>query len=104
MTKLLLPILMSFALIGCSVRGVDTTLVPQLYENGQLVYVYSDLANFAQPDADQDAEKNRLRDLTDWVTDAAICPSGYEILQRKAIAVRAWSQGRRVYYFIKCKG
>ena len=67
---------MSAALIGCSVRGVDTTLVPQLYENGQLVYVYSDLANFAQPDADQDAEKNSLRDMADWVADAAICPSG----------------------------
>lgn len=90
------------ALTGCTMRGVDTTMVPQLYANGEIIYIYSDLANFAIPDKDPEAEKSRLNDLDDWMVDSRLCPNGYEIVQRKAIAVRAWSQGRRVYYFIKC--
>lgn len=88
---------------GCTVRGVDTKLTPQLYGNGEIVYIYSDLANISQPDQDPEAEKNRLKDLDDWVADADICQNGYEIVKRKAIATRTWSQGKKVYYLIRCK-
>lgn len=90
-------------LSGCTVRGVDTKLTPQIYSDGRVIYIYSDLANFAQPDTDPDAEKNRLRDLHDWVMDAAICESGYEIIKRQAISYGSGSKGKRIYYFIKCK-
>ncbi len=92
-----------FAISGCTVRGVDTTLRPQLMSDGQVVYVYSDLANFALPDQDAEAEKLRVRDLNDWVNDSGICPSGYDVIKRQPVAVRAWAQGKRVYYFIKCR-
>ena len=91
-------------LTGCTMRGVDTTMVPQLYSNGEVIYVYSDLANFAIPDQDPSAEKGRLNDLDEWMTDTGLCENGYEVFKRQAVAVRAWSQGKRVYYFIKCKG
>lgn len=103
-SKSWLVLLVIGGISGCTVRGVDTTLVPQLYTNGEVIYIYSDLANVYQPDADQAAEKNRLRDLNDWIADAAICPSGYEILKRQTVGMRTWSQGKKVYYFIKCKG
>lgn len=90
-------------LAGCTMRGVDTTMVPQLYSNGEIVYVYSDLANFAIPDQDPSAEKNRLKDLDDWMVDSGLCQNGYEVIKRQSVAVRAWAQGKRVYYFIKCK-
>lgn len=92
-----------FAMSGCTMRGVDTTLTPQLLSDGQVVYVYSDLANFAQPDQDADAEKLRMRDLNDWVNDSGICHSGYEVIKRQPIAIRAGWQGKKVYYFIRCK-
>lgn len=95
--------LVVICLTGCTIRGVDTTLAPQLLSDGQVVYVYSDLANFAQPDQDAEAEKLRLRDLNDWVKDSGICPNGHEVIKRQPVAVRAWAQGKRVYYFIKCK-
>lgn len=90
-------------LTGCTVRGFDTTMVPQLYANGEIVYVYSDIANFSLPDQDPLAEKSRLKDLDDWMVDSGLCPNGYELLKRQSVAVRAWAQGKRVYYFIKCK-
>ena len=91
-------------LAGCTMRGVDTTMVPQLYANGEIIYVYSDLANFAIPDQDPSAEKSRLKDLDDWMVDSGLCKNGYEVIKRQSVAVRAWAQGKRVYYFIKCKG
>ncbi len=91
------------AMAGCTMRGLDTTLTPQLLADGQVVYVYSDLANFAQPDQDAEAEKLRVRDLNDWVNDSGICPSGYEVIKRLPISVRANWQAKKVYYFIKCK-
>lgn len=100
---LLLAAAISILIGGCTVRGVDTSLVPAIYSNGDLVYVYSDLANFAQPDQDPQAEKLRLKDLDEWVVDANLCTRGYDIIKRQAIPVRTWSQGRKVYYFIKCK-
>jgi hypothetical protein len=90
-------------LVGCTMRGVDTTMTPQIFADGQIVYIYSDLANFAQPDQDPEAEKLRLRDLDDWMVDVKLCPNGYEIIKRQAVPTRAWSQGRKVYYFIRCK-
>jgi len=90
-------------LSGCTVRNVDTKIAPQLYANGEVVYMYSDLANFAQPHNDKDAEANRLKDMKDWMVDAALCPRGYEIIKRQVILNRANSEGGKVYYFIKCK-
>jgi len=78
-------------------------MTPQLYANGDVVYMYSDLANFAQPHNDKEAEANRLKDLNEWVLDAALCPSGYEVIKRQVILNRANSEGGKVYYFIKCK-
>ena len=104
MTKRFLVLIALSVLAGCTMRGVDTTMVPQLYANGEIIYVYSDLANFAIPDKDPAAEKSRLKDLDDWMIDSGLCPNGYEILKRQSVAVRAWAQGKRVYYFIKCKG
>lgn len=95
--------LVVLTLFGCTMRNSGMTLEPQLYTDGQIVYVYSDLANFAQPDQDAAAEKNRLQDLHDWVVDAAICPNGYEIIKRQPVATRVWAQAKKVYYFIKCK-
>lgn len=92
-----------FMMSGCTVRGVDTSLTPQLLADGQVVYVYSDLANFAQPDQDADAENLRMRDLHDWVNDSGVCPKGYEVIKRQPIAIRAGWQGKKVYYFIKCR-
>lgn len=91
------------ALTGCTTRGIDTTLTPQIYGNGEIIYVYSDHANVYQPDADADAEKLRLRDLQAWMSDSKACVKGYEIIKRESIALRAWSDNRKVYYFIKCK-
>jgi hypothetical protein len=91
------------AVTGCTVRNVDTKMTPQLYANGEVVFMYSDIANFAQPHNDKDAEANRLRDLNDWVVDTAICPKGYDIVKRQVVLNRANSEGGKVYYFIKCK-
>jgi len=104
MRRLALLAISILVITGCTMRGVDTTLTPQLLSDGQVVYVYSDLANFAQPDQDPEAEKLRLRDLDEWIVDIKLCPNGYEIIKRQAVPVRAWSQGRKVYYFIRCKG
>lgn len=92
------------ALFGCTVRGIDTTLVPQLYSNGEVIYIYSDHANVYQPDTDAAAENLRIKDMKAWMTDSKVCPEGYEIIKRESIASRAWSDNRKVYYFIKCKG
>ena len=90
-------------LSGCTARVIDTKLTPQLMENGQIVYMYADLANFAQPDNDPSAEKNRIRDLTEWVTEAELCQNGFEIIKRQPIVTRSWANAKRIYYFIKCK-
>lgn len=84
-------------------RGVDTTLVPQMSTNGDLIYVYSDISGLSFPETGE-GEKNRLRDLDSWIKDAGLCPNGYEILKRQSIAIRTWSSAKKVYYFIKCKG
>lgn len=95
--------LLLITLIGCTARTTDTKLTPQLYENGELIYMYSDLANIFQPHNDKDAEANRLRDLNDWMVDAALCPSGHEIIRRQVVMQRVNSEAGKVYYFIKCK-
>ncbi len=92
-----------FTLAGCTARVVDTKLTPQLYANGEVIYMYSDLANIFQPHSDKDAEANRLRDLNDWVIDAALCTNGHEIIKRQVVMSRANSEAGKVYYFIKCK-
>lgn len=88
---------------GCTLRNSGMTLEPQLYGNGDLVYVFSDLANFVHPDEDSESEKYRLRDMESWVSDSSICPNEYEVIKRQAVAVRTWSQGKKIYYFLKCK-
>lgn len=98
-----LLIVLIAALSGCTVRGFDTKLTPQLMENGELVYMYADLANAFIKENDPEAEKSRLKDLSDWMDDAQLCPKGYDVVKRQAIGVRYNSQGRRIYYFIKCK-
>lgn len=103
MKHLALFAIVILAMTGCTMRGVDTTLTPQLLSDGQVVYVYSDLANFAQPDQDAEAEKLRLRDLNDWVKDSGVCQNGYEVIKRQPVAVRAGWQGKKIYYFIKCR-
>lgn len=102
MTKTIFIPLLITMVFGCTIRGVDTTMTPQLYSNGEVVYVYSDLANFTQPDQDPEAEKNRLRSLSEWVSDSGICPNGFSVLKRQPISVLSWSQGKKIYYFIKC--
>lgn len=98
------PVLSVFVLLSaCTARVVDTKLTPQLMENGQIVFMYADLANFAQPDNDPSAENNRLRDLTDWANEAELCPNGFEIIKRQPIVTRSWANAKRIYYFIKCK-
>lgn len=91
------------AISGCTVRNSTTKLTPQLTSSGDLVYMYSDIASFAQPDLDESAESNRLRDLNDWVLDANLCKNGYEIIKRKAISIRSALGSKNIYYFIRCK-
>lgn len=73
MFRIVLALFVAFFAFGCTTRAVDTKLTPQLMENGEILYVYQDLANFARPDDDADAEKIRVKELKDWLSDAELC-------------------------------
>jgi hypothetical protein len=88
---------------GCTARVIDNKLTPQLMSNGDVVYVYSNLAGPFQKESDKDAEATRLLDLKEWMTDANLCPAGYEIAKRQVIANFANTESKRIYYFVRCK-
>lgn len=88
---------------GCTARVVDNKLTPQLLSNGEVVYMYSNLAGPLQKESDKDAEATRLADLKEWMQDANICPSGYDVAKRVVVANYANSESKRIYYFARCK-
>lgn len=102
-TKTFLWIAIAILLTACTVRGIDTSLIPILQSNGEIIYRYGDIAGLSLQDGDKDAEDKRLRDMNDWVVESGICSNGYTVLRRQAILLRQGSPGKKIYYFIKCK-
>lgn len=92
----------SVAITACSPRVFNLSLEPQMLQNGEVIYRYSDVSGPMRPD-DTETENKRVRYMNEWMTNSGNCKNGFDVVNRISVSTNTTVEAHRVFYFIKCK-